>query len=97
MLYLREMALPCTEEQMEALTSRLSRPEAFGPVSAWGPEVFTEIGTLAGTVEQHIPEDMNLCYQQFLSKESKSREMTAPGWICTVGKDARGKRLEGEI
>uniref|UniRef100_A0A3Q3DSG2 Stereocilin-like n=1 Tax=Hippocampus comes TaxID=109280 RepID=A0A3Q3DSG2_HIPCM len=46
--FLREMSLPCKEEQMEALTSRLSRPEAFGPVSAWGSEVFTEIGTLAG-------------------------------------------------
>ncbi|XP_074475072.1 stereocilin isoform X2 [Sebastes fasciatus] len=46
-LFLREASLPCTEYQMEALTSRLSRPEAFGPVSAWGPEVFTEIGTLA--------------------------------------------------
>lgn len=53
-LYLREMSLPCTEQQMEALTSCLSRPEAFGPVSAWGPEVFTEIGTLAGAVEQKI-------------------------------------------
>lgn len=40
---------------MEALTSRLFRPEAFGPVSAWGPEVFTEIGTLAGTVQPNIP------------------------------------------
>uniref|UniRef100_A0A3P8V8D0 Stereocilin n=1 Tax=Cynoglossus semilaevis TaxID=244447 RepID=A0A3P8V8D0_CYNSE len=46
--YNLEMSLPCTEKQMEALTSRLFRPEAFGPVSAWGPEVFTEIGTLAG-------------------------------------------------
>ncbi|XP_008292192.1 stereocilin [Stegastes partitus] len=46
-LFLRDTSLPCTEQQMEALTSCLSRPEAFGPVSAWGPEVFTEIGTLA--------------------------------------------------
>uniref|UniRef100_A0A8C7ZBW8 Stereocilin LRR domain-containing protein n=1 Tax=Oryzias sinensis TaxID=183150 RepID=A0A8C7ZBW8_9TELE len=46
-MFLREMSLPCTEQQMEALTSCLSRPEAFGPVSAWGPEIFTEIGTLA--------------------------------------------------
>uniref|UniRef100_A0A3Q1H4A1 Stereocilin LRR domain-containing protein n=1 Tax=Anabas testudineus TaxID=64144 RepID=A0A3Q1H4A1_ANATE len=53
-LYLREMSLPCTEQQMEALTSRLSRPEAFGPVSAWGPEVFTEIGTLAAGLEDMV-------------------------------------------
>ncbi|XP_044213565.1 stereocilin [Thunnus albacares] len=53
-LFLREMSLPCTEQQMEALTSRLSRPEAFGPVSAWGPEVFTEIGTLAAGLEDIV-------------------------------------------
>lgn len=50
--FLRETSLPCTEHQMEALTSCLFRPEAFGPVSTWGPEAFTEIGTLAGT-EKH--------------------------------------------
>ncbi|XP_056135330.1 stereocilin [Lampris incognitus] len=50
-LFLREMSLPCTEQQMEVLTSRFSSPEAFGPVSAWGPEVFTEIGTLAVGLE----------------------------------------------
>ncbi|XP_051236397.1 stereocilin isoform X2 [Dicentrarchus labrax] len=53
-LFLREMSLPCTEQQMEALTSSLSRPEAFGPVSAWGPEVFTEIGTLAVGLEDMV-------------------------------------------
>uniref|UniRef100_A0A3Q2VYF0 Stereocilin n=1 Tax=Haplochromis burtoni TaxID=8153 RepID=A0A3Q2VYF0_HAPBU len=47
-VFLRETSLPCTEQQMEALTSCLSRPQAFGPVNTWGPEVFTEIGTLAG-------------------------------------------------
>ncbi|KAM4743938.1 stereocilin [Anableps anableps] len=46
-LFLREMSLPCTEQQMEALTNCLARAEAFGPVSAWGPEIFAEIGTLA--------------------------------------------------
>lgn len=46
--------MPCTEQQMEALTSCLSRPEAFGPVNAWGPEVFFEIGTFAGTVENPV-------------------------------------------
>ncbi|XP_068612610.1 stereocilin [Brachionichthys hirsutus] len=52
--FLRELSLPCSEQQMEALTSRLSRPEAFGPVSAWGPEVFTETGTLAVGLEDMI-------------------------------------------
>ncbi|TNN87433.1 Stereocilin [Liparis tanakae] len=53
-LFLRETSLPCTEQQMEELTSRLSRPEAFGPVNAWGPEVFTEIGTLAVGLEDMV-------------------------------------------
>ncbi|KAF7659084.1 hypothetical protein LDENG_00003550, partial [Lucifuga dentata] len=53
-LFLRETSLPCTEQQMEALTSCLSSPEAFGPVSAWGPEVFTEIGTLAAGLEDLV-------------------------------------------
>ncbi|XP_070688298.1 stereocilin [Pempheris klunzingeri] len=52
--FLRETSLPCTEQQMEVLTSRLSRPEAFGPVSAWGPDVFTEIGTLAVGLEDMV-------------------------------------------
>ncbi|KAM9860994.1 stereocilin [Aulostomus maculatus] len=52
--FLREMSLPCTEQQMEALTSRLSRPEAFGPVSAWRSEVFSEIGTLAAGLEDMV-------------------------------------------
>nr|XP_043885418.1 stereocilin [Solea senegalensis] len=52
--FLREMSLPCTDQQMEALTGCLSRPEAFGPVSAWAPEVFTEIGTLAAGLEDIV-------------------------------------------
>ncbi|CAL8383253.1 unnamed protein product [Arctogadus glacialis] len=50
-LFLREVVLPCSEEQLQALTGRLSRPEAFGAVSGWGPEVFTEIGTLAAGLQ----------------------------------------------
>ncbi|XP_028823840.1 stereocilin-like [Denticeps clupeoides] len=50
-LFLREAALPCSEEQMEVLTSGLSSPRAFGPVSDWGADVFTEIGTLAAGLE----------------------------------------------
>ncbi|XP_026175975.1 stereocilin [Mastacembelus armatus] len=52
--FLREMSLPCTEKQMEALTKCLSRQEAFGPVSGWGPEIFTEIGTLAVGLEDIV-------------------------------------------
>ncbi|KAJ3594058.1 hypothetical protein NHX12_006390, partial [Muraenolepis orangiensis] len=50
-LFLRELTLPCSDEQLEVLTGRLSRPEAFGAVSGWGPEVFTEIGTLAAGLQ----------------------------------------------
>ncbi|KAL4641889.1 stereocilin-like [Arapaima gigas] len=46
-LFLRELALPCTEQQGEALATLLFQPQAFGPVSDWGSHVFTEIGTLA--------------------------------------------------
>ncbi|XP_075994741.1 stereocilin-like [Genypterus blacodes] len=52
--FLREATLPCSEQQMEALTRRLSLPEAFGPVSTWGAEVFTEVGTLAAGLEDLI-------------------------------------------
>ncbi|XP_048886623.1 stereocilin isoform X2 [Brienomyrus brachyistius] len=46
-LFLRDLRLPCSEQQMEALLSQLSRPQGFGPISSWGPEIFTEIGNLA--------------------------------------------------
>ncbi|KTG07483.1 hypothetical protein cypCar_00006474 [Cyprinus carpio] len=53
-LFLGEMILPCSEQQTEALTSRLSSPLGFGPVSSWGSEVFTEIGTLAAGLEDMV-------------------------------------------
>ncbi|KAJ7986178.1 hypothetical protein DPEC_G00348080 [Dallia pectoralis] len=53
-LFLRELSLPCSEQQMETLTGRLSAPQAFGPVSTWGPEVFTEIGTIAAGLEDMV-------------------------------------------
>lgn len=68
--FLREVAMPCTEQQMEALTSCLSRTEAFGPVNAWGPEVFFEIGTLAGTVEKN-----------HILKAVKSERLLTDDWL----------------
>uniref|UniRef100_A0A8C9XSL6 Stereocilin LRR domain-containing protein n=1 Tax=Sander lucioperca TaxID=283035 RepID=A0A8C9XSL6_SANLU len=76
-LFLREMSLPCTEQQMETLTSRLSRPEAFGPVSAWGPEVFTEIGTLAVGLE-----DMVLSALVQEQVEGITPEAIYVCWVC---------------
>lgn len=89
-MFLREMTLPCTEQQMEALTNCLARAEAFGPVSAWGPEIFTEIGTLAGTVEHRIPQGANfLCTNfsnSFIFKEQEGLqlEMAALGRIGPI-------------
>lgn len=42
------MHLQCSEEQLEVLAKLLVLPGGFGPVSNWGPEIFTEIGTIAG-------------------------------------------------
>ncbi|XP_037401351.1 stereocilin [Pygocentrus nattereri] len=52
--FLRETVLPCSEEQIAALTARLSSPLGFGPVSNWGSEVFTEIGTLAAGLDDMV-------------------------------------------
>ncbi|XP_056599193.1 stereocilin [Triplophysa dalaica] len=53
-LFLRETALPCSGQQTDTLTSRLSNHLGFGPVSSWGSEVFTEIGTLAAGLDDMI-------------------------------------------
>ncbi|XP_028926442.1 LOW QUALITY PROTEIN: stereocilin [Ornithorhynchus anatinus] len=45
--FLGSLPLRCSEEQLEALAQLLVLPGGFGPVSAWQPEIFTEIGTLA--------------------------------------------------
>lgn len=47
-LFLGNLHLPCAEEQLEVLAQLLVLPGGFGPVSNWGPEIFTEIGTIAG-------------------------------------------------
>ncbi|XP_067297525.1 uncharacterized protein strc1 [Pseudorasbora parva] len=46
-LWLGNLRLSCSEEQLQALTGLLSNSLAFGPVSSWGPEVFIEIGVIA--------------------------------------------------
>ncbi|KAI5609751.1 stereocilin-like [Silurus asotus] len=53
-MFLRETSLPCLEQQTEALTTRLSSPLAFGPVSSWSAEIFTEIGTLAAGLDDMV-------------------------------------------
>ncbi|XP_058855169.1 stereocilin-like [Acipenser ruthenus] len=53
-LFLGELPLRCSELQSETLATRLMTTEAFGPVSEWGPEVFTEIGTLAAGLSDMV-------------------------------------------
>uniref|UniRef100_A0A2I3RMA2 Stereocilin LRR domain-containing protein n=1 Tax=Pan troglodytes TaxID=9598 RepID=A0A2I3RMA2_PANTR len=47
-LFLGTLHLQCSEEQLEVLAHLFVLPGGFGPISNWGPEIFTEIGTIAG-------------------------------------------------
>lgn len=47
-LWLGQLKLSCSEEQLLVLVSLLSHSLTFGPISSWGAEVFIEIGVLAG-------------------------------------------------
>ncbi|XP_027017151.2 stereocilin [Tachysurus fulvidraco] len=53
-MFLRETHLSCFEQQTEALTTRLSSSLAFGAVSGWSSEIFTEIGTLAAGLDDMV-------------------------------------------
>ncbi|XP_061526491.1 stereocilin [Phycodurus eques] len=46
-LWLGQLRLSCSEEQLSALVGLLTHSLAFGPISSWGMEVFVEIGVLA--------------------------------------------------
>ncbi|CAK7301402.1 STRC [Vulpes lagopus] len=49
-LFLGNLHLQCSEKQLEVLAQLLVLPGGFGPVSNWGPEIFTEIGTIAAGI-----------------------------------------------
>ncbi|XP_004709539.1 stereocilin [Echinops telfairi] len=49
-LFLGHLPLQCSEEQLEVLAQLLVLPGGFGPVSNWGPEIFTEVGTIAAGI-----------------------------------------------
>ncbi|XP_037691344.1 stereocilin [Choloepus didactylus] len=49
-LFLGSLPLQCSEEQLEVLAQLLVLPGGFGPVSNWGPEIFTEVGTIAAGI-----------------------------------------------
>lgn len=49
-LWLGQLRLSCSEEQLLALVGLLTHSLAFGPISSWGTDVFIEIGVLAGIV-----------------------------------------------
>ncbi|KAG8440589.1 hypothetical protein GDO86_006366 [Hymenochirus boettgeri] len=46
-VFVGSLKLKCSEAQLETLANLLTSSSAFGVVSRWGPEIFTEIGTLA--------------------------------------------------
>ncbi|XP_041845461.1 stereocilin isoform X2 [Melanotaenia boesemani] len=46
-LWLGQLRLSCSEEQLLALVGLLTHSLAFGPMSSWGTDVFIEIGVLA--------------------------------------------------
>ncbi|XP_071762031.2 uncharacterized protein strc1 [Centroberyx gerrardi] len=46
-LWLGQLRLSCSEEQLLALVGLLTHSLAFGPTSSWGTDVFIEIGALA--------------------------------------------------
>ncbi|XP_062926185.1 stereocilin [Mobula hypostoma] len=46
-LFIGNLKLRCSESQFEALARLTTHSEAFGPVNKWGPEIFTEIGSIA--------------------------------------------------
>lgn len=47
-LWLGQLRLSCSEDQMLALVELLTNNLAFGPMDSWGTDVFIEIGVLAG-------------------------------------------------
>lgn len=47
-LWLGQLKLSCSEEQMTALVELLTNSLAFGAMSSWDTDVFIEIGVLAG-------------------------------------------------
>ncbi|CAK6432307.1 unnamed protein product [Pipistrellus nathusii] len=49
-LFLGHLRFQCSEDQLEVLAKLLVLPGGFGPVSNWGPEIFTEIGTIAAGI-----------------------------------------------
>ncbi|KAK0144905.1 Stereocilin [Merluccius polli] len=46
-LWLGQLRLTCSEEQLAAMVTLLSDSLAFGPMSSWGQDVFIEIGAFA--------------------------------------------------
>ncbi|KAF3686503.1 CTD small phosphatase-like protein 2 [Channa argus] len=46
-LWLGQLPLSCSEEQLTVLVGLLTHSLAFGPISSWGTDVFIEIGILA--------------------------------------------------
>ncbi|KAM5171868.1 stereocilin-like [Mantella aurantiaca] len=50
-MYLGQLALQCTEQQLHALTRLCTNSDIFGPVSGWTEEDFWEIGSVAAGLD----------------------------------------------
>ncbi|XP_060923638.1 uncharacterized protein strc1 [Limanda limanda] len=50
-LFLGQLTLSCSEEQLNALVGLLRHSLAFGLISSWGTDVFIEIGVLAAGLD----------------------------------------------
>eukprot|EP00062_Callorhinchus_milii_P002566 gi/632939193/ref/XP_007908121.1/ PREDICTED: stereocilin [Callorhinchus milii] len=46
-LFVGKLRLRCSEAQLQALATLTAQPQAFGLISEWGPEIFTEIGSIS--------------------------------------------------
>lgn len=68
-LWLGQLRLSCSEEQLLVLVELLTHSLAFGPISSWGTDVFIEIGVLAGIV--HCPRPVFKIFTSIISNRFK--------------------------
>ncbi|XP_029430365.1 stereocilin [Rhinatrema bivittatum] len=71
-VFLGSLKLRCTEAQMETLANLLTSSLAFGDVSDWGPEIFTEVGTLAAGLQDIVLSSLVPAQIQGLTPEAIS-------------------------
>lgn len=60
MLWLGQLRLSCSEEQLLVLVGLLSHRLAFGAMSSWGADVFIEIGVIAGILHRSLDKKVKM-------------------------------------